>query len=61
LNFKKLNSYFLKIIIIVYINLIFLKMGPLFNSCTHNKHMNAQAVGAKGISGKSADIDDAAL
>ena len=35
-------------------------MGGIFNSCT-SSHLNAQAVGANGISGKLSDIDDAAL
>lgn len=36
-------------------------MGGVFNSCTNTKHLNAQAVGAHGISGKVADIDESAL
>ena len=35
-------------------------MGGIFQSCT-SSHLNAQAVGAHGISGKLQDIDDAAL
>ena len=30
-------------------------MGGVFNSCTQTKHLNAQAVGAMGISGGNID------
>jgi hypothetical protein len=36
-------------------------MGVIFNSCTKSQHLNAQAVGQKGITGQNSDIDDAAL
>ena len=29
----------------------YIEMGQLFNSCTNDKHLNAKAVGAQGISG----------